>query len=553
MGHAPVLVVGAGPVGMTTALELAHHGIRCRLIERRRRTTRLPKMDVTNARSMELFDRLGVADDIRSVGVAPQHSFDVIWSTGLDGEPLTIWELPSVDRMWERIRNRNDGTQPAQPWQRLSQVHLEPALMARCRAHELIDMDIGWELTELHQDDEGVTSWLREVASGRQTAVRSTYVVGCDGASSTVCRSLGIGLEATADLDELPGAYLVHFKSRDLPTLQRHGQFWHYFAFRYVILAQDEVDTWTLHAHALDPSDFDPPPEDPAAFARSLLGADLAIDEILMTSVWRPRFVVAERYRAGRVMIAGDAAHQMFPTGGYGMNTGVADAVDIGWKLAAVLNGWGGARLLDSYETERRPVALRNLRMSRRHIGIHFAAGQMLREGEPAEEIAAFLQSERGENEYAGVELGYRYHDSPVVCADGSPEPEWVPQRYTPTTWPGGRAPSVLLDDGAPLYDRLGRELTLVDFCGDGRADPLLAAAEARDVPLTHVVLPATGAADVWERGLVLVRPDHHVAWRGDASPDDPGAVIDRVRGLVRTEDGGGTRARHGAYAAAQP
>jgi hypothetical protein len=255
------------------------------------------------------------------------------------------------------------------------------------------------------------------------------------------------------------------------------------------------------------------------------------VDKVLSDSVWRPRFLAARRHRAGRVLLAGDAAHQMFPTGGYGMNTGVADAVDLGWKLAALVNGWGGDRLLDSCDQERRPVGRRNLLASRRHIGVHFAAGDLLRQGRPAAEIADFLTAERGENEYAGVELGYRYTGSPIVCHEPGEEPPWRPGVYLPTTWPGGRAPSLRLATGETMYDRFGPGFTLVDFAGDGRAGPLLAAARLAGLPVTHAVVRDANARTVWERDLVLVRPDHHVAWRGDASPKNPAAVVARVRG----------------------
>jgi hypothetical protein len=223
--------------------------------------------------------------------------------------------------------------------------------------------------------------------------------------------------------------------------------------------------------------------------------------------------------------------HQMFPTGGYGMNTGLADAVDAGWKLAAVINGYGGRGLIDSYGTERRPVGTRNVLMSQRHLGIHLRAGDMLRQGVPTERLATFLQAERGENEYSGVELGYRYNGSAIVCPDNSSEPDWNPDRYLPTTWPGSRAPSLTLADGTPLYDLLGPEFTLVDFVGDGRADALLAAAEDQGVPVRHAVVADDVARGVWERDLVLLRPDQHVAWRGATAPQDPEAVLRLVRG----------------------
>lgn len=532
----PVVVVGAGPVGMVTALELAHHGVPSILVDQHLHTTTHPKLDIVNTRGMELLDRLGLANDIRTAGVAPEHHHNVIWSTGLDGEAITTWELPSVRDMWRRIHDENDGTQPAQPWQRLSQIDLEPVLRAHCAHSALIQLRLGYRFVSLRQDADGVTTHVAPAGEGEGGTIRSSFVVGCDGTDSSVRDALGIPLDPTTDLAELPGLYMVHLRSRDLAVLHRHGRFWHYFAFRYVILAQDEVDTWTIHAHARTTQDFEPPPTDPAAFVRELLGVDLDIDEVLTTSRWRPHFRCAPSFRVGRVALAGDAAHQMFPTGGYGMNTGVGDAVDIGWKLAAIVNGWGGPRLLEGYEVERRPVGARNIAMSRRHVGVHMRAGELLRGGEPLSEIAAFLQAERGENEAAGVELGDRYAGSPLVQAEQGAEPAWESLRYTPTTWPGGRPPSVVLNDGSALFHRLGPEFTLVDFLGDGRAVPLLAAARVQGVPIRHTVIRDDHAHRLWERNLVLVRPDHHVAWRGDTGPEDPHSVLRRVRGAESRE-----------------
>ncbi|WP_225801882.1 FAD-dependent monooxygenase [Streptomyces sp. NK15101] len=530
MEPVPVLIVGAGPIGMIAALALARQGVPCVLVDQGVETSVHPKLDYVNSRSMEFLRRLGIADDIRAAGVAPEHRADVIWSTGLAGEPITTWDLPSVAEERRRITERNDGTQPAEPGQRISQIELEPVLRAHCRREPLVELRCGLRFDTLTQDDEGVTSTLVDTMTDEQVPLRSRYVIGCDGASSRVRDVVGIGEEGF-DVPGLPGAFMVHFKSRDLDTLHRHGRFWHYFAFRYVIIAQDEVDTWTVHVNGQDPAEFDTPPADPEAFLLETLGTELKIDKVLLTSRWRPGFMIADRYRAGRVLLAGDSAHRMFPTGAYGMNTGIGDAIDAAWKIAALVKGFGGPALLDSYHDERRPVGLLNMHTSHRHLGVHLKAGTLLREGAPPEAVAAHLDAERGENEYRGIELGYRYRDSPVICHEDGPEPAWSPREYTPTTWPGSRPPGLLVEDGTPILDRFGPSFTLVDFAGDGRARPLLDAAAAQGLPVAHTVVTDAGARRIWERDLVLLRPDHHVAWRGNEPHPDPAAVIRRVRG----------------------
>jgi 2-polyprenyl-6-methoxyphenol hydroxylase-like FAD-dependent oxidoreductase len=527
----PVLVVGAGPVGMVAALALARQGVPSVLIDQGFETSAHPKLDFVNCRSMEFFRQLGLAGDVRSAGVAPGHRADVIWSSGLAGEPITTWRLPSVAEERRHIAGHNDGTQPVEPGQRISQVDLEPILRAHCRRHPLVDLRCGTRFESLTQDAYGVTSRLVDVLTDEATELRAQYVIGCDGASSRVRTAVGIGEEGFG-LTGLPGAFMVHLKSRDLGNLHRHGRFWHYFAFRYVIIAQDEEDTWTVHVNGREPGEFDTPPPDPAAFVRDTMRVALKIDKVLLTSRWRPGFMVADRYRAGRVLLAGDSAHRMFPTGAYGMNTGIGDVIDAAWKVAALVRGFGGPGLLDSYEAERRPVGRRNMETSHRHIGVHLKAGSLLGSGAQLGAVASVLEAERGENEYRGIELDYRYDDSPIICPDDSPAPPWNPRAYTPTTRPGSRPPSVVLAGGQPIYDRFAAPFTLVDFAGTGAADPLLEAAAAHGVPVRRTVVTDGAARELWERDLVLLRPDHHVAWRGNRAGRDAAAVLRRVRGL---------------------
>jgi FAD-dependent monooxygenase len=418
-------------------------------------------------------------------------------------------------------------------------VHVEAALMARCLADPLIDVRRPWSVADLRQDADGVDLTIVHSESGEELVLRTGYVVGCDGAHSQVRTLLGIeqqGSEAVATLS------LVHFRSRDRERLQAHGQFWHvYFATGGILIAQDEDEVWTVHA--MLPPDADTGELDPVALVHQVCGVPVEIDEVLEHTFWRPNVLVADRFRSGRVFLAGDACHQVIPTGGYGMNTGLADAIDIGWKLAAVLDGWGGEALLDSYEAERRPVAIRNRDWSFRNLSVQL---QILDRADVAlvdedsdrgathrAELAAFVAGHDGENTSTGLELGYCYADSPVVASEEGSPLELDPLAYVPSTRPGARAPHVPLADGRSILDSFSRGLTLVDH-GAPDAGRVLDAAAAHGVPISHLALEAdASSARVYERRLVLLRPDGHVAWRGDAAPADCRALIARITGHV--------------------
>lgn len=335
-------------------------------------------------------------------------------------------------------------------------------------------------------------------------------------------------------------ALLVHFTSRDLARIRKQGRFWHIFflqphgGFGAAIISQDELYTFTVHLFL--PLDVDTDKIDSREAVYRALGGlyeefPIEIDEILVRSVWRPNIAVTRKWHSPnyRVFLAGDSAHQNIPTGGYGMNMGIGDAFDLGWKLAAVINGQGGAGLLASYEPERRPVALRNVE----HSGVHFKVHQDLEailaghdpksvdvaseEGNALrEKIHAHYQLHDGENKDFGIEMGYRY-DSPVIMREqGDIEPPFDPHNFVPTTWPGGRAPSLFLSNGKAIYDLLGKDWTLLTFSSqDDGTSHIMDAARELSIPLTLVdVSQERHARSIYEKPLVLVRPDHHVAWR---------------------------------------
>jgi 2-polyprenyl-6-methoxyphenol hydroxylase-like FAD-dependent oxidoreductase len=539
MKETPVLIAGGGPVGMTLALELARLGVACTLVERNATTTRHPKMDITNARSMELFRRLGLVPALRAAAVPESRPFDVSWVTTMAGHELHRFRYPSVDDAWHRICDCNDGTQPGEAPMRVSQVEIEPVLKRAIDAAPLVTVRFGVAFEDLAQDAQGVTATLRDAASGATESLRCAYLVGCDGGTSRVRGCLGIGLSGESRI--MP-RFMTHFRSSDRALLQRWGIAWHYQSPYGTLIAQNDRDVWTLHSRAPEGGELGP--ADPSALVRRFVGRDIE-HEVLVANPWSPHLLVADSYGGGRVLLAGDAAHQYIPTGGYGMNTGIGDACGLGWMLAAVLRGFGGPGLLAAYEAERRPVGLRNREGSRSHNETRRQIASLYTpdvytegsEGDAARAAAAARIAEIGnwENECTGIEYGYAYADSPVICADPEQAPPDDPRRYLPSTVPGVRLPSILLEEGTPIFDRLGPWFTLLSI-GMPPERAIIEAAARRGMPLAVLTIGEANAVRVYGRHQMLVRPDQHIAWRGMAAD---AVLADRVIARVLGQDVG--------------
>ncbi|WP_061001128.1 FAD-dependent monooxygenase [Mycolicibacterium mucogenicum] len=568
LDRVPVLIAGGGPVGLTLALTLARQGVPALLVERNPSTTTHPKMDITNGRSMELYRQLGIADDLRKVAVPEDNPFDVAWVTKLSGWELARFPYPGVVARRDAIRACTDGTMTLEPPMRVSQAILEPALKDILETRTDVDVRYGWALQSFRQHADGVDAVINCSATGETRTVRADFLAGCDGAGSIVRRGLGIALHdidirrmaareiglrkvlagtARAFMEQrqtpMDGrVYMVHFRSTAREVLERFGTTWHTQSPEgWTLISQNDRDTWTLHTligmgvktEEIDPKQF--------LFAR--LGVEFDCD-IVVANEWRPRLSLADSYGHARVWLAGDSAHQVVPNGGYGMNTGVGDAVGLGWALAAVVNGWGGPRLLSAYAVERRAVGIANRDASARHTLVRLAIQMANRaslsgQGWAGERDRARLGREildlgNLENEADGIEYGYRYDNSPVICTEPGHPPAGPSHRYIPGTTPGARPPSVFLPDGTPLFDLFGPGFTLLRFT-DIDVTELTSAAADRGVPVTVVDVRDAHTRRLYERDLVLIRPDQHVAWRGDHSPTDATAVIDKVRGAVGT------------------
>ena len=527
-----VIIAGAGPVGLTLAIDLGRRGIRCVVLERNAGPTPWPKMDRTNARSMEMYRRIGLADRIRARGYPADNPMDVLLVGRLCDPPLAVLPFPSVAEARRRIAACRDGSLPLEPYQLVSQNDLEPLLREAACALPAVSLRDKAELLTLDQDDGGVTAEVAGPGGGGTHRPRGRYLVGCDGGRSTVRRALGIGLEGKGGLRELRQ---VVFGSRDLYGKIRAGAGRHYnFAEPNgsMIIAQGSRREFSLHTNLPADTDFKP-------VLRDLIGFDCEI-EIRHLLTWRYNLLVAERYRQGRVLLAGDSAHLVIPTGGLGMNTGVGDAFDLSWKLAGTLAGWGGPGLLDAYEAERRPVALFNrdaagwaaegVPLWRRHV-----TPAAVRAGpEQTALIEAFRTYHSRMHTMVGAEWAYSYAGSPLIVEEAGNAPVWETSRYAPHARPGVRLPHMWLRDGQPIQDVLGDGYTFLDLRGGdsgAEASALAAAFAALGAPLALLRLDESEMRAVYGRPLLLLRPDLHVAWRGDHLPDDPSALARQVTG----------------------
>jgi 2-polyprenyl-6-methoxyphenol hydroxylase-like FAD-dependent oxidoreductase len=530
-----VLVVGAGPVGLTLAIDLGRRGIRCTLVEKKEAPEFLPKMERCNARTMEIFRRMGLAGKIRAAGLARDVPMDVYIALAMNEPPLLHLPYPSVAEAEEQIAACNDGTMPLEPYQLVSQYTLEPLLKQEAEALGAVSVRYGCEFLALSQDAHGVTAHVR-TANGT-AATRAQFVVGCDGGASVVRKQLGIQLRGEGNLLRLyQGLYYCPELFDRIPIGRGPGKGRHYHIAdgqSTFLIMQDSTKHWTLHAVVEKP-------EEMAAQFERTVGVPVAY-EMLYVGEWKQNLLLAEHYRDGRVFLAGDSAHLVVPTGGLGMNMGVGDAIDLSWKLHATLRGWGGPALLDSYEIERRQVGDRNVGASRyASLGRRKWRGQYrpnIREATPEgqatrDNLAQVADIEqRKTNEMIGAELGYRYVGSPVIW-DEPGGPEHLFREYVPTTWPGARLPHVWLANRTPIQDAIGEGFTLLRL-GGAAADTsgLEAAMRRRNAPFEARIVNDGPARDVYGFDLILIRPDMHVAWRGNEAPEDPEHLAALVTG----------------------
>jgi len=531
--HIPVLIVGGGPVGLGLAADLGWRGIGCLVVEQGDGTIAHPRANAENARTMEFFRRWGIADKVREAGTPEDFPHTVLYLTSLTG-----FEIARIERPGHGGRAPNPIS-PERP-QRCNQLWLDPILRDCARSFPSGALRMRCRFESFEQDDQRVTVVVHDLATGARQRISADYLVACCGGASSIARTLGIAMSGTPTLDYNLN---IFFRAPQLWSHHDKGKAaLHFFVdtegIWRVLVQLDGRELWRLGLrgkHYYDNADS----IDASALITGIVGKPVP-HEVVSALRWVARDLVADRYRAGRVFLAGDAAHQNTPSGGFGLNTGMGDAADLGWKLAAVIEGWGGGALLDSYEAERRPIALRivkqatgNFMRDRERLS-HPAIADDSEEGARArrEMGEAIVESQSQVYVTDGTALGYVYEPSPICWDDGSPPAPYSIMDYRPTTRPGARAPHAWLPDGHSTLDLFGRGFVLLRLGEHApQAGPLESAFARRHVPLAVSAIRDDHLYELYERRLVLVRPDGHVAWRSDDLPEDPIAVVDRVRG----------------------
>src|SRR5712672_786324 len=540
-----VLIVGAGPVGLTLAIDLAWRGIDVTVVETRAPAAPPePKCNHVAARTMEIFRRLGAAEKVRNAGLPADYPHDISYRTTFTGPELTRIRIPCRRDRFTMTDGPDCNWPTPEPPHRINQIFLEPILFEHAAAQPRIRIINRTSVDDVAVGDRSASATLRDLDSGAVSRMSCRYLIGCDGARSIVRKAIGAKLSGNEVVQRVQSTYI---RAPDLIELQQHERAWGTGSINPrragMVYAIDGSGRWLVHNY-MKPDEGDFEQVDRDASIRTILGvgADFRYD-IISREDWVGRRLIADKFRDRGAFIAGDAAHIWVPYAGYGMNAGIADAMNLSWLLAAHLNGWAPPSILDAYEAERWPITSQVSRFAMSHAeaeirrrgavpgDIEDAGSQ----GELARQELGRLAYEINVQQYAcaGLNFGTYYDRSPIIAYDGSEPPAYTMSHYTPSTVPGCRTPHFWRDDGGSIYDAMGPEFTLLRFDSSIDTAPFEAAALRRALPLTVLDVDAPAARGLYGRRLVLSRPDQHVAWRGDASPSDSLALIDRVRGAT--------------------
>ena len=543
-----IFIAGAGPVGLTLAADLSARGVRVTLAEPRH-FAEPPnvKCNHVSARSMEVFRRLGIAAAVRDAGLPADFPNDVVFRTSFIGTELARITIPCRRDRYTDTRGPDGDWPTPEPPHRINQIYLEPILLRHAAALPGVSLNNRTKLTGFANEADGVTVHLLDLDSGATRSLRARYLVGCDGGGSTVRKQMGSKFEGTAVIQRVQSTHIRAPALAALTALKPGPRAWCTYSVNPrrcgTVFAIDGNETWLVHNH-LNPDEPEFDSVDRDWSIRQILGVgdDFAY-EIITKEDWVGRRLVADRFRNGRVFIAGDAAHLWVPYAGYGMNAGIADATHLAWLLAACVQGWADERILDAYEAERQPITQQVSNFAMDHAAKMIRARSMVPPNIEADDAAGAAQRARiGAEAYelnvqqyccGGLNFGYYYSGSTLICGDSEAPPAYTMGSFTPSTVPGCRAPHFWLADGRSLFDALGPGYTLLRRAGGLDVSALLNAASQQRMPLHLLDAEPRGAwPAAYRHALLLVRNDTHVVWRGDTLPLHCEALVQRLRGV---------------------
>ncbi|MEK9661688.1 MAG: FAD-dependent oxidoreductase [Alphaproteobacteria bacterium] len=539
-----IVIVGGGPAGLMLANELGRRGIDVILLDQDAGTTAWPQANATQARTMEHYRRLGFADEVRAAGLPPDYPTDIAYYTTFSGYELARFSLPSAAQAKDMVRRLSGSWSAAELPHRVSQMYVEQVLHRHAASLPTVSLRFGHRVTAINDRGDHVSA-SAEGPAGPVT-VTGRYIVGCDGPRSMVRQHLGIRYEGESGTvrDFVGGAmHAIHLRSAAIYDAFAGAPAWMNVNIhphrRCFFIALDGASEFVFHTQLKPGEDRDAVSETQArTMFAECMGRPVDFEIVSRTS-WTAGFVlVAERLQAGRLFLAGDAAHLFTPTGGLGYNTAVDDAVNLGWKLAAVIAGWGGPGLLASYQAERHPAAVRNTGYARGFadsLGGFRADPAIEDDSEEGARLrieagAYFDRHGRSEFNIPGITFGTRYDGSPIIATDGTDPPPDRANEYVPTACPGGRAPHLWLDGETSLFDRFGFDFTLLRFAGSAETGAFEHAAATAGLPMAIVDIASDEARDLYGADYALIRPDQMVAWRGNDCGEAE-AAIERIRG----------------------
>ena len=534
-----VVIVGGGPTGLALAIELGKKGVACAVFEQNATTSTFPKASANGARTLEHYRRLGIVEGIRRIGFPHETAY----FTRLAQYELARFRLSGMDSLTRDDDAPGTWFTPELP-QRMQQIRVEKFLHDYAATIAGISLRCGWRVTAVQDLGDAVEIKIEDVNTGATEALRSKFVVGCDGPRGLVRRSQGIRYRGEGGVErEFMGGQMVstHFRARELYAMAKGSPATMYWTFnrtrRAVLISANGRDEFFMFSQVTPGSELaDATVRD---FVRAAVGTDTTVD-IIASKPWTAGYsLVAERYGLGRTFIAGDAAHLFTPTGGFGYNTAIDDVANLAWKLAACVQGWGGPALLPSYEQERLPIAIRNSEFAARlsdnigKITVEDCIEEASTDGVVARQALGKLCLDHARLEFdcPGLQLGVHYGDSAVIAHDGAP-PADDPNRYSPSAAPGSRMPHLWLDRQISTLDRVGGNFTLFRL---GAAATEVArfrhAADAQGVPLNIVAIENAEIRDAYGYDLVLIRPDQHIAWRGNSISSVAENLLQKVTG----------------------